>query len=314
MADVKIFTGRASHYLANKIAQNYGKPLGSMEVLTFSDGEMAPYFTESVRGSHVFLIQSTFAPADNLLELLLMIDAARRASAKYITVVIPYFGYARQDRKDRPRVSIAAKLVANLLIASGAQRLMTCDLHAGQIQGFFDIPVDHLDASYIFVPYLKTLKLNNLIFASPDVGGSKRTRAFAQHMGVEMVICDKHRSSANKIGSMQLIGDVEGADVVLVDDLIDTGGTLAAASRLIKERGANSVRAICTHPILSGDAYENIEESALEELVVTDTIPLKRESPKIKVLSVAGMFAKGIRKVHDNESISSLFIGDHKDF
>lgn len=308
MADVKIFSGTASHYLADKIAQNYGKQLGAMEMLTFSDGEMSPYFTESVRGSHVFLIQSTFAPADNLLELLLMIDAARRASAKYITVVIPYFGYARQDRKDRPRVAIAAKLVANILSAAGAHRLMTCDLHAGQIQGFFDIPVDHLDGSYIFLPYLKNLKLDKLVFASPDVGGTKRTRAFAQLMGVDMVVCDKHRISANKIASMQLIGDVEGSDVVLVDDLIDTGGTLAAASHLIKEKGAKSVRAICTHPILSGDAYKNIEESALEELMVTDTIPLKQESPKIKVLSVASMFAKGIRKVHDNESISSLFV------
>jgi ribose-phosphate pyrophosphokinase len=312
MADVKIFSGKASIYLAHKIAQHYGKPLGAMEMLTFSDGEMSPYFTESVRGSHVFLIQSTFAPADNLMELLLMIDAARRASAKYITVVIPYFGYARQDRKDRPRVAIAAKLVANLLIASGAQRLMTCDLHAGQIQGFFDIPVDHLDGSYMFVPYLKTLKLENLVFASPDVGGSKRTRSFAQFMGVDMVICDKHRSGANKIASMQLIGEVEGADVILIDDLIDTGGTLVAASHLLKEKGAKSVRAICTHPILSGNAYENIENSALEELAVTDTIPLKKDSPKIKVLSVASMFAKGIRKVHDNESISSLFIDDYK--
>ncbi len=312
MADVKIFSGKASNYLAHKIAQHYGKPLGAMDVLTFSDGEISPYFTESVRGSHVFLIQSTFAPADNLMELLLMIDAARRASAKYITVVIPYFGYARQDRKDRPRVAIASKLVANLLIAAGAQRLMTCDLHAGQIQGFFDIPVDHLDGAFIFLPYLKTLQLDNLVFASPDVGGSKRTRSFAQLMSVEMVICDKHRSSANKIASMQLIGDVEGADVVLVDDLIDTGGTLAMASEIIKEKGAKSVRAICTHPILSGNAYENIENSALEELVVTDTIPLKKQTPKIKVLSVASMFAKGIRKVHDNESISSLFVDDYK--
>ena len=308
MADVKIFAGSSTRYLAEKIAQTYGKPLGSMELLRFSDGEMLPYFTESVRGSHVFLIQSTFAPSDNLMELLLMIDAARRASAKYITVVIPYFGYARQDRKDRPRVAIAAKMVANLLSAAGANRLMTCDLHAGQIQGFFDIPVDHLDGSYIFVPYLRTLELDNLVFASPDVGGTKRTRAFAQFMGVDMVVCDKHRGRANKVASMQLIGDVEGADIVLVDDLIDTGGTLTKASKIIKEKGAKSVRAICTHPILSGNAFENIENSHLEELVVTDTIPLKEESSKIKVLSVASMFAKGIRKVHDNESISSLFI------
>ena len=314
MADVKIFAGTSSRYLAEKISQTYGKPLGSMELLRFSDGEMSPYFTESVRGSHVFLIQSTFAPSDNLMELLLMIDAARRASAKYITVVIPYFGYARQDRKDRPRVAIAAKLVANLLSAAGAHRLMTCDLHAGQIQGFFDIPVDHLDGSYIFVPYLRTLQLENLVFASPDVGGTKRTRQFAQYMSVDMVVCDKHRGRANNVASMQLIGDVEGADIVLVDDLIDTGGTLSKASKIIKENGARSVRAICTHPILSGNAFENIEESELEELVVTDTIPLKKESPKIKVLSVASMFAKGIRKVHDNESISSLFIDGKRSF
>lgn len=314
MADVKIFSGTSTYYLAEKIAHNYGKPMGQMEVLRFSDGEITPYFTESVRGSHVFLIQSTFAPADNLMELLLMIDAARRASAKHITVVIPYFGYARQDRKDRPRVAIAAKLVANLLTAAGAERLMTCDLHAGQIQGFFDIPVDHLDGSYIFVPYLRTLKLEKLIFASPDVGGTKRTRHFAQLMGVDMVVCDKHRGRANHVESMQLIGDVEGADVVLVDDLIDTGGTLSKASSLIKENGARSVRAICTHAILSGNAYENIENSDLEELVVTDTIPLKRESDKIKILGVASMFAKGIRKVHDNESISSLFINGKNNY
>jgi len=314
MADVKIFSGTSTFYLAEKIAHNYGKPLGQMEVLRFSDGEITPYFTESVRGSHVFLIQSTFAPADNLMELLLMIDAARRASAKYITVVIPYFGYARQDRKDRPRVAIAAKLVANLLTAAGAQRLMTCDLHAGQIQGFFDIPVDHLDGSYIFVPYLRTLKLERLVFASPDVGGTKRTRHFAQLMGVDMVVCDKHRGRANHVESMQLIGDVEGADVVLVDDLIDTGGTLSKASSLIKEKGARSVRAICTHAILSGNAFENIENSELEELVVTDTIPLKRESEKIKIIGVASMLAKGIRKVHDNESISSLFINGKNNY
>jgi len=282
--------------------------LGEIEIQKFSDGEMSPFFKESVRGCDVFLINSTFAPSDNLLELLLMIDAAKRASAKYVTVVIPYFGYARQDRKDRPRVAIAAKLVANLISAAGADRIMTCDLHAGQIQGFFDIPVDHLDGSYIFVPYVRGLELDNLLIASPDVGGTKRARAFAKHFEVDMVVIDKYRKRANEVASMQVIGNVVDKDIVLVDDLIDTGGTIAKASIVLKEEGARSVRAIATHPILSGNAYENIENSALEELVVTDTIPLYRESNKIKVLSVANLFAKGIRKTHTNESISSLFI------
>jgi ribose-phosphate pyrophosphokinase len=308
MSKVKLFSGTNSQYLAKKIALEYGKPLGEIEIQKFSDGEMSPYFKESVRGCDVFLINSTFAPSDNLLELLLMIDAAKRASAKYVTVVIPYFGYARQDRKDRPRVSIAAKLVANLISAAGAHRIMTCDLHAGQIQGFFDIPVDHLDGSYIFAPYIKSLNLENLLIASPDVGGTKRARAFAKHFEVDMVVIDKYRKRANEVASMQVIGNVEGRDIVLVDDLIDTGGTLAKASIVLKEEGAKSVRAFATHPILSGNAYENIENSALEELVVTDTIPLYRESNKIKVLSVANLFAKGIRKTHTNESISSLFI------
>jgi ribose-phosphate pyrophosphokinase len=237
-----------------------------------------------------------------------MIDAAKRASAKYVTVVIPYFGYARQDRKDRPRVAIGAKLIANLISAAGADRLMTCDLHAGQIQGFFDIPVDHMDGSFIFVPYVRSLQLENLLVASPDVGGTKRARAFAKHFEVDMVVIDKYRKRANEVASMQVIGNVEDKDIILVDDLIDTGGTLSKASIVLKERGARSVRAIATHPILSGNAYENIENSALEELVVTDTLPLYRESEKIKVLSVANLFAKGIRKTHNNESISSLFI------
>ncbi len=308
MAPVKIFSGSTSRYLAEKIAQQFGKPLGTVSIQRFSDGEMLPIFTESVRGCDVFIIQSTNAPADNLMELLLLVDAARRASSKYVTVVCPYFGYARQDRKDRPRVSIAAKLVANLITAAGANRLMTCDLHAGQIQGFFDIPVDHLDGSYIFIPYLKTLKLKDLVFASPDVGGTGRARSFAKHFTVDMVICDKYRKRANEIASMQVIGNVEGRDVVIVDDMIDTGGTLAKAANIIKEQGANTVRAICTHPLLSGNAIENIENSALEELVVTDTIPLRKESPKIKVLTVSDLFAKGIRKTHNHESISSLFI------
>jgi len=308
MPKVKLFSGTNTQYLARKIALEYGKPLGEVIIQKFSDGEIAPRFEESVRGCDVFLINSTFAPSDNLLELLLMIDAAKRASAKYVTVVIPYFGYARQDRKDRPRVAIAAKLVANLISAAGADRIMTCDLHAGQIQGFFDIPLDHLDGSFIFVPYIRSLQLENLIIAAPDVGGTKRARSYAKYFSVDMVVIDKHRKRANEIASMQVIGDVEGKDVVIVDDLIDTGGTISKASVVLKEKGARSVRAICTHPVLSGNAYENIEKSDLEELVVTDTIPLYRESPKIKVLSVAALFAKGIRKTHNNESISSLFI------
>ena len=308
MSKVKIFSGENSLYLAEKIAEAYGRPLGESTLQRFSDGEISPYFGESVRGADVFLIQSTFPPSDNFLELLLMIDAAKRASAKYVTAVVPYFGYARQDRKDKPRVSIAAKLMANLLSAAGADRIMTCDLHADQIQGFFDIPLDHLDGTSIFVPYLKSIQLPDLIFASPDVGGVKRTRAFAKFFNAELVVCDKHRQRANEVASMRLIGDVTGKDVVLVDDLIDTGGTMCKAAALLKEKGANSVRAVVTHPILSGNAYENIENSVLEELVVTDTIPLHRESSKIKVLTVADLFAKAIRAIHSHGSISALFI------
>lgn len=307
MPNVKIFSGSSSHYLAEKIAQDYGNSLGQTVFQKFNDGEMSPYFDESVRGCDVFIVQSTFAPADNFLELLLMVDAARRASADSVTVVVPYFGYARQDRKDKPRISIAAKLMANLITAAGADRLMTCDLHADQIQGFFDIPVDHFDGISLFIPYLRSLKLNNLLFASPDVGGVKRTRNFANFFAADMVVCDKHRKRANEVASMQLIGDVEGANVVLIDDLIDTGGTIVKAAQLIMDSGAKSVRAVCTHPVLSGKAYENIESSVLKEMVVADTIPSKK-SKKIKVISVAPLFAKAIRKIHDHESISSLFI------
>jgi ribose-phosphate pyrophosphokinase len=305
---VKIFSGSASNYLAKEIAKYYGKDLGAVTTLRFSDGEMSPSFDESVRGCDVFIIQSTFPTADNLMELLLMIDAARRASAHYVTAVIPYFGYSRQDRKDRPRVGIGAKLIGNLLTAAGADRLMTIDLHAGQIQGFMDFPVDHLEGNAIFVPYLKSLNLDNIVFASPDVGGVVRTRNMAKFFNAEMVICDKHRKRANEIASMQLIGDVKGADVVLVDDLIDTGGTLCKAAQLIMDKGAKSVRAVVTHPVLSGKAYENISNSVLTELLVTDTIPQKGESAKIKVLSVAELFAKAIGRIRDHESISSLFI------
>ncbi len=308
MSSVKIFSGSATTYLADKIAKAYGKPLGDAKLQVFSDGEMSPYFAESVRGCDVFIIQSTFGPSDNFMELLLMIDAAKRASAKYVTVVVPYFGYARQDRKDKPRVAIAAKLMANLLSAAGADRIMTCDLHADQIQGFFDIPVDHLDGRAIFVPYVRSLKLENLIFASPDVGGVKRTRSFAKFFKAELVVCDKYRERANEVASMRLIGDVQGKDVVMVDDLIDTGGTMCKAAALLKEKGANSVRAVITHPVLSGSAYENIENSVLEELIVSDSIPAKRECEKIRVLTLSDLFAKAIRNVHTHGSISSLFI------
>ncbi|WP_027001428.1 ribose-phosphate pyrophosphokinase [Hugenholtzia roseola] len=308
MNSVKIFACSASLYLAEKIAHSYGKPLGKMTLQRFSDGEMSPSFDESIRGADVYIIQSTFPPADNLMELLLLIDSAKRASAGSVTVVMPYFGYARQDRKDKPRVGIGAKLVANLLSAAGASRLMTCDLHAGQIQGFFDIPVDHLYASAILFPYIASLKLDNLVFAAPDVGGVARARAYAAHFQAHMVVCDKHRKRANEIASMQVIGDVEGANVVIVDDLVDTAGTICKAAEVLLERGAVSVRGMVTHPVLSGKAYENINNSVLEELVVSDTIPLKQESAKIKVLSVADLFAKAIRKIHDQESISTLFI------
>ena len=305
---VKLFSGRATTYLAEKIAHAYGETLGEVHYQQFSDGEMSPFLAESVRGHEVFIIQSTFAPSDNLMELLLMVDAAKRASASSVNVIIPYFGYARQDRKDRPRVSIGAKLIANLLSAAGASRIMTCDLHAEQIQGFFDIPVDHLDGSYIFVPYLKSLGLSNIMFASPDVGGIKRARSFAKFFDAELAVCDKYRREANKVQHMRLIGEVEGKDVILVDDLVDTAGTICKAAALLKDKGANSVRAACTHPVLSANAYDNIEKSDLVELVVADTIPLTKETPKIKVLTVSDLFAKAIRKIHDHESISSLFI------
>jgi ribose-phosphate pyrophosphokinase len=305
---VKIFSGSQSNYLAEKIAHHYGKELGGYTCRRFSDGEMSPSFEESIRGCDVFLIQSTPPPGDNLMELLLMVDAARRASAHYVTVVIPYFGYARQDRKDKPRVSIAAKLVANMLAASGVDRLMTIDLHAGQIQGFFDFPVDHLEGTSVFVPYIRSLELDNLVIASPDVGGANRARTFAKHFNADIVLCDKHRKRANEIASMQVIGDVEGANVVLVDDLIDTGGTMAKAAQIILDKGAKSVRAVCTHPIMSGKAHDIIANSVLEELVISDSLPIAQMSPKIRVLSVAELFAKAIGRIRDHESISSLFI------
>lgn len=305
---VKIFSGTNSQYLAEKIAKAYGQSLGDVKISRFSDGEFQPIFNESVRGDYVFLVQSTFAPSDNLLELLMMIDAAKRASAGYITAVIPYYGLARQDRKDKPRVSIASKLVANILTSAGADRVMTMDLHAPQIQGFFDIPVDHLDSSAIFIPYIEQLNVENLTFASPDVGSTNRVREVASYFNAEMVICDKHRKRANEIASMAVIGDVTGRNVILIDDICDTAGTLCKSAAMLKEKGALSVTAFCTHPVLSGSAYENIENSVLEKLVVCDTIPLKQHSSKIEVLSTAELFATAIRNTFENKSINSLFI------
>jgi len=307
-SSVKIFSGTGSQYLAEKIAQQYGSPLGKCITQKFSDGEFQPVFQESIRGDMVFLIQSTFSPTENILELLLMIDAVRRASAYKVVAVIPYYGYARQDRKDKPRVAIGSKLIANMIVAAGADRVITMDLHAPQIQGYFDIPVDHLDSSAIFIPYIENLKLENLTFAAPDVGSANRIREIASYFNAEMVICDKHRKRANEIASMVVIGEVEGRDVVLIDDICDTGGTLAKAAGLLKEKGARSVRALCTHPVLSGNAYANIENSVLEELVVCDTIPLKQQTNKIKVLSVSQLFAVAIRNPYENKSITSLII------
>ena len=305
---VKIFSGTGSQELAKKIAQRFGAPLGKINIQKFSDGEFQPIFLESIRGDYVFLIQSTFAPTDNLMELLLMIDAAKRASAYKIIAVMPYYGFSRQDRKDKPRVAIGSKLVATLVEAAGADRVITMDLHAPQIQAFFEIPVDHLDSSAIFIPYIEQLKLENLTFAAPDVGSTNRVREIASYFNSDMVICDKHRKRANEIASMVVIGDVAGRDIVLIDDICDTGGTLAKAANLLIQKGATSVRALCTHPILSGKAYETIANSELVELVVCDTIPMKQQTDKIKVLSVADLFAIAIRNAYENKSITSLFI------
>jgi ribose-phosphate pyrophosphokinase len=304
----KIFAGTGSQQLAEQICKKYGTKLGKVNIQHFSDGEICPIFMESVRGDYVFLVQSTHAPVENLMELLLMIDAARRASAYKVIAVIPYYGYARQDRKDRPRVAIGSKLVANMLVAAGADRVITMDLHAPQIQGYFDIPVDHLDSSAVFIPYIEQLKVENLTFAAPDVGSTNRVREIASYFNAEMVICDKHRKRANEIASMVVIGDVTDRDIVVIDDICDTGGTLAKSAALMLEKGAKSVRAMITHPVLSGKAYENIENSVLEELVVCDTIPLRQEASKIKVLSVAELFAVAIRNAFENKSITSLFI------
>ena len=308
MSAAKIFAGTGSQQLAEQICKSYGSRLGKVNIQRFSDGEILPTFMESIRGDFVFLIQSTYAPSDNLMELLLMIDAAKRASAYKIIAVMPYYGYARQDRKDRPRVAIGSKLVANMIQAAGADRLITMDLHAPQIQGYFDIPVDHLDSHAVFIPYIENLRLENLTFAAPDVGSANRIREIASYFEAEMVICDKHRKRANEIASMVVIGDVTDRDVVLIDDICDTGGTLAKSAALLKEKGARSVRALITHPVLSGKAYENIEKSVLEELVVCDTIPLRGECSKIKVISTAELFGVAIRNAFENKSITSLFI------
>lgn len=305
---VKFFSGRVTKDLATKIADAYGQPIGEVAVSEFADGEFQPSFEETVRGQDVFIIQSTVPPSDNLFEILLLVDAAKRASAHRVIAVLPYFGFARQDRKDKPRVSIGAKLVANLLTAAGVDRIVTMDLHADQIQGFFEVPVDHLFASTVFIPYLQSLNTPNLVLASPDTGGTKRANAYAKYLNAEMAFCYKQRKKANVIESMTVIGDVEGRDVILVDDIIDTGGTLVKAAGLMMEKGANSVRAMCTHAVLSGNAIEKIENSPLTELIVTDTIPVKKSSEKIRVLSVANLFADVIHRVNSNESISSHFI------
>ncbi len=307
-SQVKLFSGIATETLAKKIAEAFGQPLGKVEHYRFSDGELQASYEESIRGQSVYIIQSTMPPADNLMEMLLLIDAAKRASARHIVAVLPYFGYARQDRKDKPRVAIGAKLVADMLAVAGATRVMTMDLHADQIQGFFNVPVDHLYASTIFLPYFNSLNLPNLTIAAPDMGGSKRANSYAKHLKAEMVICYKQRIKANEVDSMTAIGEIEGRNIVLIDDLVDTGGTLCKAAEMMMDKGALSVRAVCTHPVLSGKAYDNINNSKLTELIVTDTIPLKQESDKIKVLSVADLFAKVINSVQNYESISSNFI------
>ena len=308
MSAAKIFSGTGSQDLADQICKRYGSRPGKVNIQRFSDGEILPTFMESIRGDFVFLVQSTHSPAENLIELLLMIDAAKRASAYKIIAVIPYYGYARQDRKDKPRVAIGSKLIANMIQAAGADRLITMDLHAPQIQGYFDIPVDHLDSHAVFIPYIENLRLENLTFAAPDVGSANRIREIASYFEAEMVICDKHRKRANEIASMVVIGDVTDRDVVIIDDICDTGGTLARSAALLMEKGARSVRALITHPVLSGKAYENIENSVLDELVVCDTIPLKQTTPKIKVISVAELFAVAIRNAFENKSITSLFV------
>ncbi len=305
---IKIFSCEASQYLAEEIAVAYGQPLGKSTLIRFSDGEFQPSFEETVRGAHVFIVQSTYPPTDNLMELLLTIDAAKRASAYKVIAVIPYFGFARQDRKDKPRVSIGAKLVADLLTAAGVSRVMTMDLHADQIQGFFNIPVDHLYASTVLVPYIRNLNLPDLVIGAPDIGGAKRANAYSRFLHAPMVLGHKTRSKANNVEQITIIGDVKNKNVVIVDDMIDTAGTVCKAAEIMMELGAKSIRVAVTHPILSGNAVEKIDKSPIEEVIVTNSIPLKTYSPKINVLSIAGLFADTIRKVYQSESISGNFI------
>lgn len=303
-----LFAGRATEHLAEQVAKAFGQELGKVSIAQFSDGEFQPSYEETVRGKDVFILQSTIPPGDNLLELLMMVDAAKRASAKSIIAVMPYFGYARQDRKDKPRVSIGAKMVANLLTAAGVSRIMTMDLHADQIQGFFEVPVDHLFGSTVFLPYIEKKELSNLVIAAPDTGGTKRANAYARHLDVDLAICYKQRKRANQIQSMTVIGEVKGKEVIIVDDMIDTAGTMTKAAEMFLDKGATGVSAICTHGILSGPAFERIENSQLKELVITDTIPLKQPCDKIKVVTVAELFADVMRNVVDHRSISSHFI------
>ena len=303
-----VFSGTATRYLAERICQSLGCPLGKLQITKFSDGEFAVSYEESIRGRDIFLVQSTFPSSDNLMELLLMIDAAKRASARTINAVIPYFGWARQDRKDKPRVSIGAKLVADLLSAAGVNRVITMDLHADQIQGFFDVPVDHLYASNVILPYLQSLNLDDLVIASPDVGGSKRANTYAKYLGCPLVLCNKTRARANVVASMQIIGEVEGKNVVIIDDMVDTAGTITKAADLMKENGALTVRACASHCVMSGPASDRVQASALEEIVFTDSIPYTQRCAKVKQLSVAEMFAEAIQRVIDNKSISDLYI------
>lgn len=308
MADYMLFAGTANEELGDEIAKYLGMTLSGITIKRFSDGEISVQITESVRGKDVYIIQPTSAPANaNLMELLIMTDAFKRSSANSITAVVPYYGYARQDRKAAPRVPITAKLVANLMEVSGISRMVTVDLHASQIQGFFDVPVDNLYGSILFIDYIKAKNFSNPVIASPDVGGVTRARYFAKKLGLDMVIVDKRREAANESEVMNIIGDVEGKDIIIIDDMIDTAGTMVKAAKALKELGATSVMACCTHPVLSGPAYERIEEGELDELVVTNTIPLQKTSPKIKILSTAPMLGEVIKRVDAKQSVNTLF-------